>query len=366
MHGQTEMVLGCVGLHADRSIGFAVGTRIGQQVGQQLRHALAVADHRHRDGEVRLDIRTCPGQAHFLHDLLQFLGQRLVGIQRHGNAPAQPPAREIQHIVDQVDHASHALLDARRVAPGAFAQRLHLQQFGGHADGLQGIAQVVAQHGDELVAQFCRHTGIVQVRFGPFGAFLHFQLRADQLAEQVQCLDHLLVLEHGRVRIDRAQGAEQGAVSAEDRYRNVALEAVQLGRGVVAEPGMDAGVAEDHRLVAMADLIADGFQYQFAAGASEVPLFVHGARHLVSGHPRQRAQSVRFAPLPGAAVRLQTPYAATLRQSNPLPVLATHPSHGPYRVDFSPNRALPHSGKAGFVHPIGRRPQRMPGAADMD
>ena len=69
------------------------------------------------------------------------------------------------------------------------------------------------------------------------------------------------------------------AVGAEDRDRDIALEAVLLRHGMGGKMRMHAGVTEYHRLMVLADLVAEGrFEHQFAAGFhAEIDLVVHRA-----------------------------------------------------------------------------------------
>jgi len=69
------------------------------------------------------------------------------------------------------------------------------------------------------------------------------------------------------------------AVEAKDGDRDVALEAVQLGCRVSGEMRVEAGVAEHHRFMVLADLVADrGFKRQLPAGLEpEIDKVVNGA-----------------------------------------------------------------------------------------
>jgi hypothetical protein len=89
----------------------------------------------------------------FLNDLFDRSAQLHARLQVHRQAPAQPAAGEIQNIVDQPAHAMAADLHLFDDLPRLVAQFGPFQHFRPRMDGGQRIAQVMAQDGDELVAQ---------------------------------------------------------------------------------------------------------------------------------------------------------------------------------------------------------------------
>src|SRR5436305_844857 len=60
-----------------------------------------------------------------------------------------------------------------------------------------------------------------------------------------------------RLRIDRAQRAEEAAVAAHDRPGDVALDAIERGRVMRAPGGIGLDVVDIDALAARADLVAD-------------------------------------------------------------------------------------------------------------
>ena len=137
----------------------------------------------------------------------------------------------------------------------------------------------MAEHGDELLAQFGSLAFSEQPRFADGEAPGGVQMRRDQLGKQLEHADGVRRVQPRRPRIDRAQRAEERAVGEHDRHRDVALEAV-LRRRVVAAKGQVVGDAvDDHGLTALPDLVADrGLDLELAAGRqAERDLVAHRA-----------------------------------------------------------------------------------------
>ncbi len=136
----------------------------------------------------------------------------------------------------------------------------------------------MAQHGDELFAQLRRRLGVRQRRLAAIQLVLVVEMGADQFGEQFEHRLRLAVFDGGRLRVDRAQGAEEGPTVL-DRHRDIALQAVHP-RGVMVAIGLVLrGVAEHDRLAMAANLVAErGLEHQFAANAqAERDLVADGA-----------------------------------------------------------------------------------------
>ena len=109
------------------------------------------------------------------------------------------------------------------------------QQLDAGADRGDRVAQVVAEHGDELFAQRAHRLGVQQGGAAGVQPLLDLELRRDQLGEEGEGGQHLAVAQPGGLRVERADGAEDRAVAADDGHRDVAFEAVAAsGIGWVA------------------------------------------------------------------------------------------------------------------------------------
>ena len=135
------------------------------------------------------------------------------------------------------------------------------------AIGSERIAQIVAEHRDELLAQQRRRARVEQVGLRGREAMSRLEMKGDQLGEQLEHADHAGVLQLRWPRIDRAQRAVEAAVLQEDRHRDVALEAVHRRRVVLAEHLVLGDVVDHHRIARLAHLMADrGVDLELAAG----------------------------------------------------------------------------------------------------
>ena len=135
---------------ADVPAGRRVAHGVGQQVGDHLHQPRRVAPPQH--GRRRqADVEPVPA---LLHQRLHHLGRTL---QQHGRArqrglqpdAAARDARHVQQVVDQPRHVLDLAFDDRALALGAGALALHHVQRAD--DGRQRVAQLVPQHGQELV-----------------------------------------------------------------------------------------------------------------------------------------------------------------------------------------------------------------------
>ena len=142
-----------------------------------------------------------------------------------------------------------------------------LQQPRAGRDRGERIAQIVAEHRDELLAQLRRRARVEQIGLRGREAMSGFEMERDQLGEQLEHADHARVLQLRRPRVDRAQRAVEAAVLQEDRHRDVALEAVHRRRVMLAEHLVLGDVVDHDRVARLAHLVADrGLDLEFAAG----------------------------------------------------------------------------------------------------
>jgi hypothetical protein len=219
------------------------------------------------DRQLVADVQRRVGCPRLVDHVLQPRGQEVGFADRQPHARAQPHAREVEHVVDQAGHAARARLEPRaelhEVRLGLAAD----QQLGRRAHRGQRVAQVMAQHGDELLAQLGRGALGLQRDFGALLAVFVFQLARDQVGEGGEHRHGARVGHVRRPRVDGAQVAEVLAVGVDDRHRDVALDVVEPGRVVVAVHGVGAGVVDDHRQPGRARFHAErGFHLELAAG----------------------------------------------------------------------------------------------------
>ena len=265
----------------------AVGEGVGDQIGQQLCDAVWVACDRAGQGDVRGDPALRPGRAQLLDDLLDDGVKFSSRLKLQRNASAQTPPREVEHIVDQPAHAAAALLHLVDDPGRPVVQRRGLQKMGPGLDRGQGIAQIMAQDGDELVPQ---NRGLVSVQQGGL-AFRQLsggvQVKGDQFGEQLEGRQGLGRGDDMRLRVDGAQGAEELAVGQDDRERDIALQAVGRRRLVVGVGGVVGDVVDHDRRPLPPDRVAQGgLERQFLAGLeAKVDLVAHRAgRPAAVGH----------------------------------------------------------------------------------
>jgi hypothetical protein len=111
---------------------------------------------RTRPGRIRVSIVGPEGPALELgHHLLQAPAPgRAAASRDRVEAAAQPPAGEIQHVVHQPgSSAIDAVVHQRQDVRALVAKRFAAQQASRAHDRGQGIAQIVAEHRDELLAE---------------------------------------------------------------------------------------------------------------------------------------------------------------------------------------------------------------------
>src|ERR1700712_335632 len=124
----------------------------------------------------------------------------------------------------------------------------------------------MTENRDKLLAQF-RRMALVQQRGFALCQFLEcVQMTSDQFGKQIEGLDRFGIVETRRARIDRAERAEERSVRQDDRNGDVALKAVHRRGVVAAERLIFRDMIDNHRFVALANLVTDRrFDLQFAA-----------------------------------------------------------------------------------------------------
>ncbi len=152
----------------------------------------------------------------------------------------------------------------------------------------------MAQHGDELFAQFGALALGEEQGLAGGQPVMGVEMKGDQLGEQFEHARGFRRLQPGRARIDGAERAEESAVRQHDGHRDVTLETIQCGRVVPGELGVLRDMVDHHALAAVPDLVADGgFNFQLAAGDQpESDLVAHAAGDpAVLGDPGDRREA---------------------------------------------------------------------------
>ena len=225
------------------------------------------------------------------------LHQRMLQLARgpaDGQPAAEPAAGEIEHVVDEPRHPAYRVLhQLERRAPGFIERRLSKQPRAG-VDGGKRIAQVMAEHRDELVAQFGRLALAEQRGLAGREALPRVEVEADQVGEQPEHADRLGRPQLHRTRVDRAERSEKRSVGAQDGHRDVALKAIHRRCGMAAKSFVLRDVIDHDRVPAVSDLAADGgFHLQLSAGLqAEGDLVANRAGNpTIVGHARDRGES---------------------------------------------------------------------------
>lgn len=242
-----------------------------------------------RVGVERGDDRPIPvADAQFGRDLLEDpteAGPRL----DEGNAVPQPAMGKIHHIVDQSGHSRDGAVDHRDDLGPSGGLRFLAEQ--GHACPNAGkrVAQIMAEHGDELLSQR-RCLSLVQQFFGADGVGIaRFDMMADHLGEQGEHIDDVGFADFSGDGIDRAQRSEERAVGKDDGHRDVALQPVDGGRVMIPIFGIFGNIVDGDGRSVLPDFMADRrFDFQLTArlqtetdfvldGTADPPVFGHAS-----------------------------------------------------------------------------------------
>ncbi len=209
------------------------------------------------------------------------------------DARTHPAAREVEHIIDQTGHAAGCRSQAC-ADPDQLGLLLPLQQqFTGHFDRGQRTAQVVAQDRDELLAQLGGRPFARQRRFRRLLTVFAFQLQRDQVGKQLEHGQGARIGNPARFAVDRAEVAEVGAVGAQDRHGDVALDPIDAGRVVVPIDRVLACVVERDGLASSARLDAERRLHgqMVTRTQAEADQVEHGAgRPVVLRNPGDRSE----------------------------------------------------------------------------
>ena len=142
----------------------AMAERIGEQVGEELGDAAAVAGDRPVERDLDVDRPARLSGAQFGDHLDQ--RRREIGrLALDGDAAAEPPARQIEDIVDQARHPPNAAVHQLEDRAALLVERGAFEQPRAALDRGERVPEIVAEHGDELLAQLGALARVEQSRF---------------------------------------------------------------------------------------------------------------------------------------------------------------------------------------------------------
>jgi hypothetical protein len=215
-------------------------------------------------------------------------------------AAAHAAACEVHDVVDQPRHPVDAVPHQADDRLGVLFRLGAGEQPDSGRKGSERVAQIVAEHCDELLAQFRRVALARQLRLARFQFCGGVDLHGNEFGKQLEHVDRLGILQPGGMRVDGAQRAKEGGVGQDNGHRDIALDAVQRRGAVSAKHRVLRHMVDDDGFTALPDFVADrGFDVQFAAGLqSEADLIEDGAANpALIGDPRDgcKAHSGRSA-----------------------------------------------------------------------
>ena len=141
--------------------------------------------------ERRLDRPLRPGGPQLGDDLLQHRPQARLGVEVELKAAAEAPAGEIEHVVDELGHPRDAALDEAHDRRPPAAERFLLEHAHAGVDRGERVAQIVAEHGDELLAQLRRLALVEERRLGRRHPLVGLEVEGDEVGEQPEHLRDL-------------------------------------------------------------------------------------------------------------------------------------------------------------------------------
>ena len=156
-----------------------------------------------------------------------------------------------------------------------------------------GIAQIVAEHGNELFAQGGCFLLVEQRRLVELDRLTGFDVIRDHIGEQLEHAHDLRLADVRGLWGNGAQGAEEAAVGQHDRHRNIAFQPIDLGRVMLVVERVAVDIVDHHRRPMIADFVADGRpDIQLAAGfQTEGDLVSHTASDpAIFGYARNRGE----------------------------------------------------------------------------
>ena len=276
-----------------RSGRLPVGEGVCQQVGQQLTDPRRVAADRCGEPDLAANVPFRLRRPHLVDDLIQHHAKAGVDLPVDRKLPAEPAAREVEHVVDHAGHARRAAVDDRGDPLRLVVEASRQQHLGAGLDRGERIAQVVAEHRDELLLQFATLAFVREGRFTDRQPLLRIEMEPDQVGEQLERVDRFDGVQARRPRIDGAQRAKELTARQADWHRDVALESVLLRNRVFPEQFVVRDMVDDHELTALANLVAErGLDLKLAAGLqAEIDLVTHRARDpVILGNPGDRRE----------------------------------------------------------------------------
>ena len=157
--------------------------------------------HRSRQCEIRFYHPRPGADAQLVDDLLQDRLQGDIGLASQRNPVAETAARKVQNIVDQARHPHDAAVHHAQNLRPPVAQGLLAKEAHAAANGGEGVAQIMTEHRDELLAERgCVLVIGVRGEVHADGA----ELEADHLREHFEHLDGFGGFQPMRFRIDGA------------------------------------------------------------------------------------------------------------------------------------------------------------------
>jgi hypothetical protein len=197
----------------------------------------------------------------------------------HPDARAEPSAGKVHHVFDQRRHPSDRPDEALPHLHALGLRRSTYQQLCRSTNRAERVAQIVSQYSNKLLAQLADCMSVAQGRPRGLLAVVTVELRGDQLCKELKHYDGSLVGYTVGLRVDGTQVAKVGAVLANDRHRDVALQAIDPGRVVLPVDRVLAGVVEHDRSARHPGLMAErGFYLQcIACLEAEFDVVLHSA-----------------------------------------------------------------------------------------
>ena len=112
--------------------------------------------------------------------------ERLRGVAVELEAGAEAAAGEVEDVVDEAGHAGDAAADEAEGPGGGVGQGLALEDAGAGVDGGERVAEVVAEDGDELLAQLGALALAEEGGLAGVEALEGVEVEADEVGEEAE------------------------------------------------------------------------------------------------------------------------------------------------------------------------------------
>jgi hypothetical protein len=158
---------------------------------------------------------------------------------------------------------------------------------------VQWIAKIVAEDGNKLLSQLRNLSFVLKRRLSRGQPLLSIEVESDQVGEQSEHIDRCSRSQFRWARIQRAQSAKKLTVRKIYWDRDVALKAIQLGRGMAAKEPILGDTFDDHDLATRTDFVANGgFHREFTTRLKAEGDFVSYCTRnpTIRGHSRYRGE----------------------------------------------------------------------------